>query len=180
MVQDYVTALYGPAAAASRVLAAEDHAGARQLAVWKARVREAWPDVRIEHVEADAGEPNLGSALHVRVTVVLGTLTRDDVLVEVACGRPGDDDEITSPQFAELTPDDAPSAPPADVDQREAAAVGAGDPVRFSGSLELGQPGPFGYTVRVLPRHPLLASRAEMGLVTYPDAPVGMTNGDLR
>jgi glycogen phosphorylase len=168
MVQDYVTALYGPAASASRVLAAEDYAGARQLAVWKARVREAWPDVRIEHVEADAGEPNLGSALHVRVTVVLGTLTRDDVLVEVACGRPGDDDEITSPQFAELTPDDAP------------AAAGAGDPVRFSGSVELGQPGPFGYTVRILPRHQLLASRAEMGLVTYPDAPAGMTNGDLR
>jgi len=34
--------------------------------------------------------------------------------------------------------------------------------------------------VRVLPKHPLLVSRAELGLVTYPDAPVGMTNGDLR
>jgi starch phosphorylase len=180
MVQDYVTALYDPAASASRVLAAQDYAGARQLAVWKARVREAWPDVRIEHVEADAGEPNLGSALHVRVTVVLGTLTREDVLVEVACGRPGDDDEITSPQFAELTADEAPPEPSASVSPRGSALVGAGDPVRFSGSVELGQPGPFGYTVRVLPRHPLLASRAEMGLVTYPDAPAGMTNGDLR
>jgi starch phosphorylase len=32
----------------------------------------------------------------------------------------------------------------------------------------------------VLPSHPLLASRAELGLVTVPEAPVGMTNGDLR
>jgi len=32
----------------------------------------------------------------------------------------------------------------------------------------------------VLPKHPLLASRAELGLVAYPDAPAGMTNGDLR
>jgi starch phosphorylase len=52
--------------------------------------------------------------------------------------------------------------------------------VRYSGELELAQPGPFGYTVRVLPRHPLLASRAELGLVTAPAAPTGMTNGDLR
>jgi starch phosphorylase len=52
--------------------------------------------------------------------------------------------------------------------------------VRFSGEVSLDQPGPFGYTVRVLPEHPLLDSRAELGLVTYPQAPAGMTNGDLR
>jgi len=51
---------------------------------------------------------------------------------------------------------------------------------RFSGEVPLDQPGPFGYTVRVLPSHPLLDSRAELGLVTYPQAPAGMTNGDLR
>jgi glycogen phosphorylase len=48
------------------------------------------------------------------------------------------------------------------------------------GRAHLGSPGPFGYTVRVVPRHPLLASIAEMGLVTLPEAPAGMTNGDLR
>jgi starch phosphorylase len=52
--------------------------------------------------------------------------------------------------------------------------------VRYSGEVPLDQPGPFGYTVRVLPNHPLLDSRAELGLVTYPQAPAGMTNGDLR
>jgi starch phosphorylase len=52
--------------------------------------------------------------------------------------------------------------------------------VRYSGEVPLDQPGPFGYTVRVLPNHPLLDSRAELGLITYPQAPAGMTNGDLR
>ena len=52
--------------------------------------------------------------------------------------------------------------------------------MRYSGQVPLDQPGPFGYTVRVLPNHPLLNSRAELGLVTYPQAPAGMTNGDLR
>ena len=52
--------------------------------------------------------------------------------------------------------------------------------MRYSGVVPLVRPGPFGYTVRVLPNHPLLDSRAELGLVTYPQAPAGMTNGDLR
>jgi starch phosphorylase len=165
MVRDYVSALYTPAAASSRALASGGFSGARDLAAWKSRVRAAWPDVRIEHLEADGGEPSLGSALNVRVTVALAGLSAGDVAVEVVYGRPGDDDEITSPSFAELVPD-----------------TGSSDegPLRYTGSVELGQPGPFGYTVRVLPRHPLLASRAEMGLVTYPDAPAPMTNGDLR
>jgi hypothetical protein len=34
--------------------------------------------------------------------------------------------------------------------------------------------------VRVVPCHALLDSTAELGLVTYPDAPQGMINGDLR
>jgi starch phosphorylase len=168
MVRDYVSALYTPAAASSRSLAASSFAGARSLAAWKARVRAAWPDVRIEHTEADGVEPSLGAALSVRVTVALAGLSAQDVAVEVVYGRPGEDDELAAPSFAELIAESASSSD------------GSGGHARFTGSVELGQPGPFGYTVRVLPHHPLLASRAEMGLVTYPDAPAPMTNGDLR
>ena len=60
------------------------------------------------------------------------------------------------------------------------ASSAANGLVRYSGEVPLDQPGPFGYTVRLLPNHPLLDSRAELGLVTYPQAPAGMTNGDLR
>ena len=167
MVGDYVTQLYVPAAESSRALAAGDPA--RELAVWKARVRRAWPSVRIEHVEADGTEPNLGAVLTVRVTAALGGLAASDVSVEVVYGRPGEDDELIEPCYVTLAAD------------TQSAADGApGQLTRFSGEVELGQPGPLGYTVRVLPKHPLLVSRAELGLVTYPDAPVGMTNGDLR
>ena len=164
MVGDYVTQLYAPAAQASRALAADGNGTARALAAWKARVRQAWPGVRIEHVEADGAEPSLGAVLDVRVTTSLGELTADDVCVEVVYGRIGDDDELIEPAQVTLTADDSAQPPH----------------TRFSGVVELGQPGPFGYTVRVLPSHPQLASRAELGLVTYPDAPAGMSTGDLR
>jgi starch phosphorylase len=164
MVSDYVRHLYTPAAASSRALAEPEYGPARALAAWKRRVRENWPAVRIEHVEADGSEPSLGAVLSVRAAAALGELSPSDVSVEVVYGRAGDDDEIADPCYAVLTPDGT-------VD---------GHLTRFSGTVELGRPGPFGYTVRVLPHHPLLASRAELGLVTYPQAPAGMTNGDLR
>jgi starch phosphorylase len=166
MVRDYVDTLYVPAARSGRELAddkpfsdGEKYGPARELAAWKQRVIQAWPQVRIEHVEADAGGPSLGTALNVRVTVALGELTRDDVCVEAVYGRPGEDDEIATPAYSVLTAEDGG---------------------RYSGVIPLDRPGSFGYTVRVLPRHPLLASRAELGLVTYPQGPAGMTNGDLR
>jgi glycogen phosphorylase len=207
MVREYVSTLYVPAAVASRRLAdGEGFAPARELAAWKHRVVQAWPQVRIEHLEAEAAGQALGSALTVRVSVALGELTPDDVTVEAVYGRPDDADEIVSPAYAVLARGDDPpqtppavspggtypSGPPSGGKPSPAdpigllggpAPAGNGSPsglVRYSGEVPLDQPGPFGYTVRVLPNHPLLDSRAELGLVTYPQAPAGMTNGDLR
>jgi glycogen phosphorylase len=91
----------------------------------------------------------------------------------VVYGTAGEEDEIIDPAFTDLTLDP------------EGAAAGSSSPragatARYVGEARLGRPGPFGYTVRVLPRHPLLAGPAEMGLVTVPVAPAGMVNGDLR
>ena len=166
MVGDYVANLYAPAARASRALAAEGNRPARELAAWKDRVRRAWHQVRIEHVEADGAEPSLGAVLDVRVTASLGELTPSDVRVELVYGRLGEDDEIVDPSYVTLSADTAPDSDRA--------------PGRFAGSVVLGQPGPFGYTARILPDHPLLDTRAELGLVTYPEGPAGMSTGDLR
>jgi starch phosphorylase len=164
MVAEYVTNLYAPTAPLPPAARERAERAAGALAEWKARVRQAWPTVRIEHVEADGPEPSLGAVLNVRVTASLGDLAPSDVCVEVVYGRLGEDDEIAEPSCVKLDVDESASGPLA----------------RFSGSVELGQPGPFGYTVRVVPSHPLLDNRAELGLVTYPDAPAGMSTGDLR
>jgi starch phosphorylase len=182
MVREYVEELYIPAAQASRTLSggdaslepgaagagaavrAEPFEAARELAAWKRRVTRAWGGVRIEHVEGEDGDQGPGGNLVVRATVALGGLSPDDVSVEVVYGRVGDADEILSPAVSPLAIEDAPDDGVA----------------RFVGKAELGRPGPFGYTLRVVPRHPLLASAAEMGLVTLPEAPAGLTTGDLR
>ncbi len=166
MVREYTTELYVPAAASSRALAdGEGFGPARELAAWKQRVQAAWPQVRIEHVESEAAGQLLGSVLAVRVSVALGELSPDDVSVEVVYGRPDEDGEIAAPAYAPLSAEGASEATGLE---------------RYGGEVPLDRPGPFGYTVRVLPRHRLLDSRAEMGLVTFPQAPAGMVNGDLR
>ena len=169
MVREYVETLYVPAALASRALAGGHGEGAfaaaRELAGWKRRVKAAWPSVRIEHIEAGDGDRGPGEWLPVRASVALGELTPGDVTVEVICGRVNDEEDIVEPAASALAPDGP------------ATAEGT---FRYAGEARLGRPGPFGYTVRVVPHHPLLDSTAELGLVTYPDAPEGMTNGDLR
>ncbi|MDH6133127.1 starch phosphorylase [Kitasatospora sp. MAA4] len=164
MVREYVQKLYAPAALAQRELADD---GAQVLARWKAKVREAWPAVRVEHVDAacPAETQELGSALALRVQVALGTLEAVDVDVQVVSGAVDETDRIGAAEVQTLKPVGGP-----DLDGRQ----------RYEGTLELSRTGPFGYTVRILPTHPLLASAAELGLVALPQETPGMDAGLLR
>ncbi|MFG3526423.1 alpha-glucan family phosphorylase [Streptomyces sp. NPDC047917] len=155
MVREYVERLYVPAARARRAL---DPGTARRLADWKARVRAAWPRVAVDHVEAVAptaadGSAELGSALLLRVRVALGVLEPDDVEVQAVAGRVDAADAISDAQVFPLKP-----AGGQDLEGRWL----------YEGPLALDRTGPYGYTVRVLPAHPLLATGAELGLVALP------------
>ncbi|MQA79080.1 MAG: alpha-glucan family phosphorylase [Streptosporangiales bacterium] len=166
MLVEYVTRLYAPAALSSAHVAADDFAGARRLAKWKGRVRKAWPSVLVEHVESTGAVDvtELGGAVPIRSIVSLGELEPGDVDVQVVYGRLGESDEIVSPSTVSL------------------AAAGRLDDgrLRYEGRVPLDRTGAFGYTVRVLPHHELLADATELGLVVLPDAPAGMTNGTFR
>ncbi len=150
MVRDYIAQLYAPAAANSRLLASTPD-GARSLAEWKSRVRAAWPGVRVEHVEAHgvADVTEVGAGLSVHSYVALGDLAPDDVEVQLVHGRVDAEDDLRDPSVATL---------------RLVESYDGGRH-RFDGDIELGRPGPFGYTVRVVPRHGLLVATAELGVV---------------
>jgi len=157
MLGQYVTELYAPTARTARNLQA-DHAAAQALATWKRRVQDNWPAVRVEHVQTsgigDVAE--VGAAMSVEVYVALAELQPGDVEVHVVHGRVGDDDTLDGSAATSLSP----------VESYE------GGHHRFAGDVTLDRTGPFGYTVRVLPHHELLASPAELGLVAWPDSHV--------
>ncbi len=155
MVREYVQRLYRPAAELAAVANADDHRAARELAAWKAKVRAAWPSVRVRHVETGglASVPHVGDELRLRAHVDLDGLTDADVAVQVAYGRVHDGDDLSDLRTCELEPD---------------PSIDAGGARVYTGSVVLERAGDFGYTVRVVPRHELLFSAAEMGLVALP------------
>ncbi|MEU4494511.1 alpha-glucan family phosphorylase [Streptomyces sp. NBC_00210] len=166
MVREYVERLYAPAAQAHRALDADT---ARELSAWKARVRVAWPQVAVDHVEAleqaaASGTAELGDTLALRVRVALGGLQPDDVEVQAVAGRVDSDDAIGDAQTSPLKPAGGP-----DLEGRWV----------YEGPLSLGRTGPFGYTVRILPAHPLLAASADLGLVVLPTEATGEGAGVL-
>jgi starch phosphorylase len=151
MVAEYVDNLYVPAAATHRTLTSDAFAGAKELATWKATVRGAWPDVRVDHVEsAGVGDVvQVGDALTVNAQVSLGALSPRDVEVQAVYGRATDNDNLREPATTALT-------------------AGAPDPdgtYTFTGTIPLLRSGAFGYAVRVVPHHPLLVAATDLGLV---------------
>ncbi len=153
MVRDYVHELYEPAAGSSRRVAATPDTAA-ELAAWKARVRAAWSQVRIEHVESSGipDAPSQGTQLTVRVFAALGDLSADDVDVQVVHGRVAGDDQIRDPEPVSMHP----------VEGYESGRL------RYEAELDLDITGQFGYTARILPHHDLLVSPAEVGVIAWP------------
>jgi starch phosphorylase len=164
MVRDYVDRLYAPAARSHRAVRGSS---AVELAEWKRRVREQWSQVAVEHVETGSteGTPELGSTLNLRVQVSLGGLDPSDVDVQVLSGPVDESDRIDHPSVVSLKPTARP-----DASARHS----------YEGPLTLDRTGAFGYTIRVLPSHPLLATSAELGLLALPPETEGMTAGVLR
>ncbi|MEU7665358.1 glycosyltransferase family 1 protein [Streptomyces lincolnensis] len=152
MVREYVERLYTPAAHAHRAIGPDP---ARDLAAWKSRVRAAWHGVTVDHVETTTATASaeLGATLGLRVRVALGDLSPDDVEVQAVSGRVDEEDRIADASTVPLK-----------------SAGGPDEEGRwlYEGPLSLDRTGPYGYTVRILPAHRLLASGAELGLVAVP------------
>jgi starch phosphorylase len=157
MVCEYVERYYEPAARAASRLAGDSFAGARDLARWADRVHKGWPQVRVVHVESwGVGDtPELGATLRLRAEIALDGISPSDVEVQAAYGRVDDSDtlhDVARVSMSEVGGVDCSDTP--------------GASHFFETDVPLERPGAFGYTVRVLPRHEMMAGPAELGLVT--------------
>jgi glycogen phosphorylase len=152
MVRDYVQEMYEPVAQRADALTHDGNAKARALAAWKSRVQAGWDDVHVVDVPADAALADLGAERTVEAVVALGSLTGEDVQVQLVHGPVGPNDEITDPQVVPMQargPADAPGA------------------YRYAGSFTCEAAGRYGVNVRVVPAHADLGNPAEMGCVTW-------------
>ena len=152
MLAEYVDRLYAPAAEAAAAAAADGAAAAREFAQWTRRMRDGFGAVQVRHVEVEGVDvpPIVGDDVRVRGFVELGQLRPEDVTVEVVAGTITEEGDLRHARRFPLEP------------------LGADGAVhRFESAIELPVAGTFGYTVRVVPKHDMLASDAELGLVAY-------------
>ena len=151
MVREYVERLYEPAAAGARAMTADGMAPARALAAWKTQVLAGWSSVGVVDVVADSATAELGSARHVTALVQLGSLRPEDVTVQLVHGGVGQGDELVDPVVSAMA---------------NSGHADGGD-VSFEGSVPCGSAGRYGFTVRVVPNHPGLATPVELGRIAW-------------
>jgi starch phosphorylase len=151
MVMDYVMGFYAPAARQRRRLLAENAGGARELAGWKSKVRKLWPGVRLSRQDPPPSKIRAGETLPIHVSVELGGLTSDDLVVECLVGVEGERGELLVHDQYQLT-------------ARETDAQGR---ALFTLDLSPTLPGLQYYQLRAYPYHRLLSHRFELGCMLW-------------
>jgi starch phosphorylase len=153
MVQEYTERFYLPGAERYQQLTADDAARARALAAWRTRVEAGWSQVSVEAVETEAfNELQVGDTFHARARICLGSLTPEDVRVELYLGRVDAAGELVDAQATLMQPSRQ--------DEADSFLFEADDVICFAS-------GQHGYTVRILPHHPDLTTPFLPGLIAW-------------
>lgn len=151
MVENYVEKFYHSAAHQWARLSANDFAAARELAIWKARVRSAWQHVSIRRTTTPPRRIPYGNEIHFEVLLWLDGLQPEDVRVEILLGRPD----------AKLT-----SSAPRSIPLAYQSHIGNGEHL-FAVDLTPDVCGKIEYRIRAYPHHKLLTHPFEMGMMVW-------------
>ncbi|MBI4605128.1 MAG: alpha-glucan family phosphorylase [Planctomycetes bacterium] len=153
MVRQYYEEFYKPGAALYRYLSEDGMRRARSVARLEVKVRERWSQVRIRgvsHDYVDGAKLCVGDQLRVRAEVDLSGLEPQEVTVEIYHG-------VVDPRGDFH---DGQKTPMQVVSQADGRTL-------FEGTIPCAMSGLYGYSVRIMPRHPDLAEPRNMGLIHW-------------
>jgi starch phosphorylase len=152
MLRDYTDMFYMPALEAKQRLTTNAFKPAQLLADWRQKLREHWQAIRIESVEGDnAAIRTVGDRVPVKAMIHLGELDTVDVSVELYHGTINGAGEIDSGESTAMQ-------------AKPAKQKGL---YEYTGYVPCTTAGRFGFAVRILPKHPELNNRHEMGLIYW-------------
>jgi glycogen phosphorylase len=151
MVGEYVNKFYAPADHQWRRKSADNFAAARQLAVWKQKVQQAWPKISLRRIDNPMKRIPYGDHLRFEVAVRLDGLVPDDIAVEMLMSRPSSNAKSKPPRSLFL----------------EYQGPGQGGESIFSLELTPDVCGKINYRIRAYPHHELLTHPFEMGMMLW-------------
>jgi starch phosphorylase len=151
MLGEYVNRFYLPAARQWRHYSGDAFANGRALAAWKARIRQAWPQVRLRRVDETPRRIPFGGSVRFEVSAYLDGLVPADVAVELLFSRPNANAQSRPPRAFRL----------------EFQGTGQDGESRFALELTPEVCGKIDYRLRVYPFHELLTHPFEMGMMVW-------------
>lgn len=150
MVSDYIETGYVPLAKAFTKLQANNYAAVKELVAWKAKLRADWDRIEIRSVEVvNEATATKGKDADVIVTIFTAGHHPEELRVELLHGPVDLHDNFIVQHVTRLA----------------AATPGTNGDVLFQGKMPLTHAGLYGYAVRVMPDHPLLAYSHQMHFV---------------
>jgi starch phosphorylase len=152
MVHEYVVNGYLRADERRARLEEDNFHRAGELARWKERVRNGWPNVQVTRVEITLPQPTcVGGGVDVRAWICTGGLAAADLVPQVYLGKLHEGRDIVEPEIVVM----------------ENQGATDGDGVLFRAVIPCRTSGTHGLSVRVLPYHPDLGHPHETGLITW-------------
>ena len=154
MVEDYVNVAYVLALENYNRLVREDFEAAKALASWRMDMMTKWSNLQVRNIKAvEPQQVFVGEPIPVTAQVSLNGIKAKDVRVEIYSGPVDYDGKFS---------------------QRETTIMQAGQTLEdgwqeFRGEVMPVEAGRFGFTVRILPHHPLLLDSHSLGLIKWAD-----------
>ena len=152
MVGEYLSKYYLAATKQWRRFSDNQYENASRLSQWKARINQAWHDVRLNRRDTPVKRIDYGNSLRFEVALQLNGLKAEDIVVELLVGRPltGHDTSKNKPYRFDAT----------------GAADAAGAHI-YALELKPELCGSLDYKIRAYPWHELMTHPLEMGLMVW-------------
>jgi starch phosphorylase len=151
MVKDYINHYYTPAIRQGKRIERDDHKPAIELATWKRKVHEYWPNTKVRRIDDPVSEIESGDTLPILVGVQLEGLEAEDIVVECLIGRATNSNLLDVEDVIALSPQEK-------FDSGE---------ILFRLDLTPRLAGLQYYQLRAYPFHHLLTHRFELGYMVW-------------
>ncbi|MBZ0292230.1 MAG: alpha-glucan family phosphorylase [Anaerolineae bacterium] len=152
MLQEYTEKYYIPVYQSSLEMRENQMKQGIEFTAWRAKIEKAWPQIEVKAVNISDQEIKVGKEFDVEATVKLGSLTPEDVKVQLYFGQLNTHDQIG---------DDGQAIDMVNVNPNEDGLY------KFTAKMTYNTSGERGLAVRVLPKNHFLFSEFQPGLITW-------------
>ena len=159
MLMNYTDQFYVPAIKSSIKMQENGHELTRQVTAWLERMSSNWDKITITDVEVPEMGPTLfvGQKFSITIKVFLGSITPDDVRVEVVSGKLNSQEQIL---------DYIPLAASLAANPRQDGGTDNGT-YTFTGEVICNESGRFGITARIVPKNENLPHTLKPKLISW-------------